>query len=50
MTTRIRQAGVTAYYQGRPAALWRAVLAPRPTAGKSPGGSFASKGQGLAAK
>jgi hypothetical protein len=48
MTTHTRQATVTAYYLGRPAALWRTALAPRPTAGKSPRSSIASKNQGLA--
>ena len=28
-TTRTRQAGVTAYYLGRPAAFWLTALAPR---------------------
>jgi hypothetical protein len=50
MTTRTQQASVTAYYLGRPAALWRTALAPRPSAGKSPRGSLARKNQGLAAK
>jgi hypothetical protein len=30
-TTRTRQAGVTAYYLGRPAAFWLAVSAPQRT-------------------
>ena len=46
MNTRTRQASVTAYYLGRPAALWLAALAPRPAAHKSPHGSFASNSQG----
>jgi len=50
MTTRIRQASVTAYYLGRPATQWRTVLAPRPAAHGSSRGSFAGKGQGLAVK
>ena len=50
MTTRTRQASVTAYYLGRPAALWLAAFAPRPTSHNSSRGSFASKSQGLAAK
>jgi hypothetical protein len=29
MTTQTRQATVTAYYLGRPAALWRTALTPR---------------------
>jgi hypothetical protein len=45
MTTQTRQATVTAYYLGRPAALWRTVLTPRPTTHRSPRGSFASKSQ-----
>jgi len=48
VTTRTPQASVTAYYLGRPAALWRAAFAPRPTAPKSPGGSFAGKSDGPA--
>ena len=43
MATKTRQATVTAYYLGRPAALWRAALAPHPTIHESPAGSFASK-------
>jgi hypothetical protein len=43
MNTQTRRATVTAYYLGRPAALWRAALAPHPTIHKSPRGSFASK-------
>ena len=43
MATQTRQATVTAYYLGRPAALWRAALAPRPTTHESTSGSFASK-------
>jgi hypothetical protein len=43
MTTQTRQATVTAYYLGRPAALWRAALAPHSTIHESPRGSFASK-------
>jgi hypothetical protein len=31
MTTNTRRAGTPAYYLGRPAALWLAALAPRPT-------------------
>ena len=45
MTTQTRQATVTAYYLGRPAALWRTALAPRPAIHDSPRGSFASKSQ-----
>lgn len=37
MTTHSRQANVTAYYLGRPAALWLAALAPQQAAYKSPG-------------
>ena len=48
VTTRTPQASVTAYYLGRPAAQWRAAFAPRPTAPKSPGGSFAGKSDGPA--
>jgi hypothetical protein len=48
MTTRIRQASVTAYYLGRPAALWRTALSPRLTTHKSPRGSFAGKSPGPA--
>jgi len=43
MTTQIRRATVTAYYLGRPAALWRAALAPHSTIHGSPRGSSASK-------
>jgi hypothetical protein len=43
MTTQTRRGTVTAYYLGRPAALWQAALAPRPTIHESPRGSFASK-------
>ena len=43
MATQTRQATETAYYLGRPAALWRAALAPHPTIHESPAGSFASK-------
>jgi len=43
MATQTRQATVTAYYLGRPAALWRAALAPHSTIHESPAGSFASK-------
>lgn len=43
MSTHARQATVTAYYLGRPAALWRAALAPRPTIHETPRGSLASK-------
>ena len=50
MTTQTRRATVTAYYLGRPAALWLAAFAPRPTSHNSSRGSFASKSQGLAAK
>jgi hypothetical protein len=35
MTARNRQATVTAYYLGRPAALWRTALASRRTARSS---------------
>jgi hypothetical protein len=45
MTTQIRRATVTAYYLGRPAALWRAALAPHSTIHESPRGSSASKSQ-----
>jgi hypothetical protein len=45
MITRTRQATVTAYYLGRPAALWRTVLTSRPTIHQSPRESFASKSQ-----
>ena len=45
MTTQTRRATLTAYYLGRPAALWRTVLTPRPTIDRSPRGSFASKSQ-----
>jgi len=45
MTTRTRQAIVTAYYLGRPAALWRTALASRPLIHESPRSSFASKSQ-----
>ena len=45
MTTETRRATVTAYYLGRPAALWRAALAPRPTIHESPCGSFAGKSE-----
>jgi hypothetical protein len=34
--TRTRPANTPAYYLGRPAALWLAALAPRPTACKPP--------------
>ena len=43
MTTQTRLATVTAYYLGRPAALWRTALAPRPAIDESPRGSFAGK-------
>jgi hypothetical protein len=43
MTTQTQRATLTAYYLGRPAALWRAALAPRPTIHESPRGSLASK-------
>ena len=45
MTTQTRQATVTAYYLGRPAALWRTALAARPKIHESPRGSFAAKSQ-----
>ena len=46
MTIRTRQATVTAYYLGRPAAAWRTALAPHPTAAPaSPRGSFVNKSQ-----
>jgi hypothetical protein len=45
MITETRRATVTAYYLGRPAALWRAALAPRPTIHGSPRGSLASKSE-----
>ena len=48
MTTRTRQATVTAYYLGRPAALWRTALTSRPTIRQSPRDPFASKSQRLA--
>jgi hypothetical protein len=50
MTTQTRRATVTAYYLGRPAALWRAALAPHPTIHESPDGSFASTGRRSAPK
>ena len=50
MTTETRRATVTAYYLGRPAALWRAALAPHSTIHQSPRGSFATKGQHAASK
>ena len=50
MTTQTRRATVTAYYLGRPAALWRAALAPHPTIDESPRGSFASKSRPPAPK
>ena len=50
MTTQTRRATVTAYYLGRPAALWRAALAPHSTIHESPRGSFASKSRRPAAK
>ena len=50
MTTQTRQATVTAYYLGRPAALWRTALAVRPTIDESPRGSFAGKTQGPAVR
>ena len=45
MTTRTptRRVSTPAYYQGRPAALWLAALAPRPATRKSPRASCASK-------
>lgn len=45
MITHTRQATVTAYYLGRPAALWQAALAPRRTIHESPRGSFAGESQ-----
>jgi len=45
VTTQTRQATVTAYYLGRPAAFWRTALTPRPTVHRSPRGSFASQSQ-----
>lgn len=45
MTAQTRQATVTAYYLGRPGAIWRTALAPRPTTHQSPRGLFASKSQ-----
>jgi hypothetical protein len=45
MTTQTRQATVTAYYLGRPAALWQTALTARPETRRSPRGSFASKSQ-----
>ena len=50
MTTQTRQATMTAYYLGRPAALWRTALAPRPTMRESPRDSFASQRQRPAAR
>ena len=50
MTTQTRQATVTAYYLGRPAALWRTALTPRPTTHASPRDSFADKRQRSAAR
>ena len=49
MTTQTRQATVTAYYLGRPAALWRTALT-RPTTHASPRDSFADKRQRPAAR
>ena len=45
---RLRHAGAPAYYQGRPASLWLAALAPRRTKRTSPGASC--PGQRAAAK
>ena len=56
--TRTRQAGATGYYLGRPAAFWRAVLAPRSAVARAPaatsqhqarcsGGSAASTRRGM---
>ena len=50
MTTQTRQATVTAYYLGRPAALWRTALAARPTFHEAPRDSFAGKSQRPAAR
>ena len=50
MTTQTRQAIVTAYYLGRPAALWRTALAARPAVHESPRGSFPGKIQGSAVR
>ena len=50
MNTQTRQATVTAYYLGRPAALWRTALAPHSTIHESPRGSFASKSRRPAPK
>ena len=50
MTAHTRQGTLTAYYLGRPAALWRAALAPHPTIHESPHGSFASKSRRPAPK
>ena len=50
MTTETRRATMTAYYLGRPASLWRAALAPRPTVHESTHGSFASKSRRPAPK
>jgi hypothetical protein len=41
MTTSTRQTTMTAYYLGRPAALWRTAMAPRPEIHESPRGSLA---------
>jgi hypothetical protein len=40
--THTRPANTPAYYLSRPAALWLAALAPRPTTRKPPGASYAS--------
>jgi hypothetical protein len=40
--TRTRPANTPAYYLSRPAALWLAALAPRPTTRKPPGAPYAS--------
>jgi hypothetical protein len=50
MSTRTRRPSVTAYYLGRPAALWQTALAPRRTAGQPPRDSFAGQNRGPAAK
>jgi hypothetical protein len=50
MTPQTRQGTVTAYYLGRPAALWRTALAARPTIDELPRGPFSGKTQGSAVR
>jgi len=45
MTARTQQASVTAYYLGRPAALWRTAMSSRRTSHKSPRSSLAGRSQ-----